>query len=422
MLALVQPISRGRQVVTIRKRMVAVSMAVVLVGAVGPQSVSLAGTAQPDATSFDGAADESEAAARTFRQMFGLDDDPALIQYAATSPEYSSSLYGVPLSKAEEAEMQRRAQVEQDSAEASAFGRGQETWAGFYYDQKARGRPVFLFTSDVESNQAQIAKRLPSGSDFRVEQVSRSLDELTATQEAIVDAYKEIRASGVNITGTSIDIVGNGITVAIDGLTDEGAAIVRKRFGSYITFVDEPAAGADSCPSTDCRPLKGGIKIVGVASGKPCTAGFIVRRALTDALSILTAGHCIWGNDSSSPSGERYYHTSGGVNDTFGTTKTHTFYDLEDGDVGIIELDAAEVPAVPNRIWTHPAGGSGIQYYVSGWVFDADQTVGSQACAYGYRSNAAYCTTVTIFDATRESCATSNAGTEVCHDIKHTKV
>jgi hypothetical protein len=61
-------------------------------------------------------------------------------------------------------------------------------------------------------------------------------------------------------------------------------------------------------------------------------------------------------------------------------------------------------------------GSTGAIYTVTGYVPDSNQTVGSQACAYGYASNNSECEFITDWDETNESCV----GT-VCKDINHTK-
>ncbi|MEW5990657.1 MAG: hypothetical protein AB1736_04825 [Chloroflexota bacterium] len=289
------------------------------------------------------------ARALTFRQMFGLDADLGLIQRAAISSDYSAVNYGVPLTSAEEAELGRRVQVEQDSHGAAAFGRQQATWGGYYFDQLARGAPVFLFTAGVESMRSQLEKLLPPGTDFRVEHVTRPLSMLQETQEAIVSAYGELRASGIPITSTGLDIIGNRVVVGIDGITDEAQKRITREFGSYIQFKDSPPAQSDACPVSVCRPMKGGIKITG-ADGFSCTSGFVVRRALDNSYAILTAGHCLWVQNPASPFKLTWYHnTSNGTHDVFGNSRYHTFTNLSDGDVGLIELQPSENPTSANR-------------------------------------------------------------------------
>jgi hypothetical protein len=363
--------------------------------------------------------DEENALA--FRRMFGLDADPSLISNAAVSPEYSAANYGVPLSPAEEAELGRRVEVEQASHGAAAFGREQSIWGGYYFDQLARGAPVFLFTAEIEAMRSHIEKLLPEGTGFRVEQVTLPLSELVSTKEAVVEAYGDLRAAGIQITSTGLDLASNQVVVGIDGLTEEAARTISERFGPYVRVEDSPPAQADACPTSGCRPIKGGIRITGTPTGLYCTAGFVARRyGPSTALAVITAGHCIWVQAVSSYNTTWYHKTPAGTNQTFGTSRYHTFSQSSDGDVGLIELDADEYPATANRIYTNTSGGT--VHTVTGVVYDIDQTQGSQACAYGAVSNAAFCTVINDADQTKQSCADPPWGPNVCHDIDHTKM
>jgi V8-like Glu-specific endopeptidase len=350
------------------------------------------------------AADASPAAltpyeqrALDFRQTFGLDDGSELIIRAETDPNYSAIDYGVPLSTNEQSEMQRRVRLEQGIIPAADFARHQATWAGYYLDQHAAGAPVFLFTGDEPSIVPNLVKLLPPDTDFRVVHVSRTYDELETQKERILASAEEIRARGIKITHVGIDTIGNAVVVSIDGLTDEAQLMIESEFGSGIVFDDRPEAVLDSCPNSNCRPIKGGIEMDG-SSGFACTAGFVVRRADHGApLSILTAGHCIWVNGRSASLNKPWTHLNGTTHDKFGDSKYHTFYNHSPADVGIIEIDPDEQPSTANVLYIHNSSG-GSTYSVIGYVPDFSQTVGSQACAYGMNSNDSACKAITNFD------------------------
>jgi len=73
-------------------------------------------------------AEEEEALA--FRETFGLDSSLHLIRAAARDQHYSAEDYGVPLSPAEQSEMQRRAQVQLDIRPAIDLASEQPSFAG----------------------------------------------------------------------------------------------------------------------------------------------------------------------------------------------------------------------------------------------------------------------------------------------------
>ena len=221
--------------------------------------------------------DEERAIA--FREMFGLDATVSKVRSAAKSSDYSADPYGVPLSLEERLELARRAKVEDASVKAANVGAGEPTWAGYYFDQLNRGTPVFLFTSDPKAMRSELAPHLPDVAEFRVEQVDRSLADLMASKRGIERAYAEIRASGVHITSTGIDLITNRVTVGIQGLTDEAERAITSRFGPHIKFRERSVAQADACPLSGCRP----IKVVSESSVPRARPGRALRDTSPDA-------------------------------------------------------------------------------------------------------------------------------------------
>ncbi len=360
---------------------------------------------------------DSQQRALEFRTTFGLDPDDILIVAAEKDPSYSSANYGVPLSVAEESELQRRVQLELDSHAAVDLAAKQPTWGGYFIDQHSQGAPVFMFTADEESMKDDLQRLLPKDSGFRTIRVEHTLADLQRVKDSIVAAWDELRADGIKVTHTGIDLIGNAVTVGIDGLTDEATAKIVGRFGPNIKFRDAPPAEGDACPHSSCRPFKGGMDIVG-AFGHACTSGFIVRRDQHGApLSIVTAGHCIWVNGQANSLNKRWYHLTGTTKDWFGDSKYHTFFNNSNADVGLIELDPDEFPAQANKLYINN-GSSGAIYTVTNWINSSYQTVGSQACAYGAYSNNSACVTIVDADEDNFSCVLNNT---VCYTIRHTK-
>ena len=350
-----------------------------------------------------------------WRERVGFSAEPALVVRAETDPEYSDDNYGVPLSQSEEAEMLRRQQLEVDSYAAADFGARQRTWAGYWIDQKSRGAPVFLFAGDPEEHREALASLLPAESGFRVERVSRTLADLEALQEEILASWDVLRTAGIDVTNTGIDLIGNTVHIGVHHLTEGQEAELVLRFGQEVVIREQPPAVADACPVSNCRPMKGGMKITSVTGSWDCTSGFVVRRTFHGArLSILTAGHCV-DLARTTTTGGNWYHSDSGTNVVFGNGKYETWFDNSDADVGLIELDDDEIPTSANKMYINN-GSSGAIYTVTGYVPDSNQTVGSQACAYGHASNNSECEFVTDAD---ESNVSEAAGT--FYDILHTK-
>lgn len=355
--------------------------------------------------------------ATEFRRLFGFDARLVTIRLAATDSTYSSDPYGVPLSDAERAELLRRVQVEIDIEAAVRAASKLQTWGGYYIDQLDRGAPVFLFTSRDEAVEASIGDLAPTGSGLKFRTVSRTLAELNDLHDQIVESWDVLRADGVDITHTGTDIVGNTVTVGIDGLDDAAVRKVTDRFGDQLTFVDRSPAQADACPTTNCTPIKAGIKAEG-PSGSDCTAGPVVRRAANGGgLAVITAGHCVVANGGAL--NLRWAHQIGSTlewpGDAFGDSKYHTFFDESTADVTIIEIDSDWSPAVANQMYLFN-GSSGGTYTVTSPVLDQFQAVGGQACAYGFASNNSECVTITAVNQTNVSCI----GAAPCADIRHT--
>lgn len=120
-----------------------------------------------------------------FRETFGLDADPALIDRAAQDPAYSSEPYGVPLSESEIAELQRRVGVERSVWDAVAYAEKQPEWAGYFIDQLDRGTPVFCLTAGGDEVAAGIRSLVPTDVNIRFDDASHSLAYLLELEETI---------------------------------------------------------------------------------------------------------------------------------------------------------------------------------------------------------------------------------------------
>lgn len=154
-----------------------------------------------------------------------------------------------------------------------------------------------LFTSNVEGYRQALARLVPEGVDYRVEVVGRSLAQLTAIKDEIWTTRAALLTAGIEVTLAGIDPEANAVIVGVRRIGPETIATLTARFGQVLVREEEPAE-PDACTDRfNCWPPKGGTRIEIVYNGEweQCTSGFVVRRTdlATDALYMMTAGHCI---------------------------------------------------------------------------------------------------------------------------------
>ncbi len=320
--------------------------------------------------------------AAQFRRTFGLDAAPELVRDAAVdTATYSTWPYGVPLSKAEIAEMGRRSQVQKAVARLVPHALTLPGYAGVYLDQLAGGQPVFLFTDTLAgTSRDEIGGLLPAGTSFRVQAASRTENELLEQQQRIEAELPAIWASGIDVVRVAVKTSQNRLRIGVRDLAESERQELLARYGADLDVFEDGMAQSDACPATnDCRPIKGGISInhAGGSAGE-CTSGFIVRGS-NGSLYMLTAGHCI--------------ETTGGYdivwrhnNDGFGRARRETWIPGGTGsaDVGLITIDSSEQSLMTNKNEMRRTNNSVVT--VIGVDLIAPGIEGSQACRVGRTS------------------------------------
>lgn len=338
----------------------------------------------------DGGASEADFAhSVSFRAKAGFRSDVEFVRQAETDPSYSSESYGVALSADEEAELQRRMDVSLAIEPVlEEYVSKQPEFAGWWIDQLSRGQPVILVTKRQDEITEAIRAAVGPDIDFRVELVGKSWDDLQTQRGQIEDAWRDLEADGVFIDKTGIRTAANAVSVGLLPWSDAAAARIKADFGDDVIVEPSSESHADACSGStgtlNCRPIKGGLQIVSTGSAhNGCTGGFVVRGALNGGpLSLLTAGHCV-AND---PINQAWNHNG----NRFGDAKNHTWADLSNGDVTIIEIDDSEQPNPANKMWLYN-GSTGGTYAITGYATDLAQTAGQPACWYGSFSNNSEC-------------------------------
>lgn len=230
---------------------------------------------------------------------------------------------------------------------------------------------------------AGIAKRLPAGLDAEYREVSRSWTDLISLQESIDAAQRDLAAVGIEVVSTGIHSPTNSVLV---GLPQRDAAIEGRlvaRFGDGLTFRTDTPATADSCPWSNCLPVKGGMRIISGPINNQCTAGWMVRvYASPNYFAILTAGHCFraGGDDGY---GDNWNHAVNGVEQKIGDAQRQTWYDEAGADVGIVKLTS--IPADRNNFVAYSSGDNRIRN-VTDVATDSEQDVGEYICRMGANS------------------------------------
>lgn len=99
-----------------------------------------------------------------FRTSVGLPSGAAVIEDSlADHSRYSNLDWGVPLTRAEAAELWRRNELQTGSDKAVDYALAQADFSGMYWDQKNGGTGIFKFTGDLKKHEAAIVSRVPQG-------------------------------------------------------------------------------------------------------------------------------------------------------------------------------------------------------------------------------------------------------------------
>lgn len=338
-----------------------------------PTSAGNVRTAVPDVSASSADPTASEADALRFRATFGLQGGLEFVRSAARDPSrYSNMDYGVPLDAAEVAELTRRATIQATIDLIVEKVAANDTFAGMYLDQRAGGMPVFMFTADIADREEQLSRIVGTAFTFRTRLAIRTYEEFTSINDQIASSWDRLKADGIDIVRAGIRTDLNVVEIGVLGLSTDSSVRLENEFGPGIVVAEDQVAVADACNSiSDCRPMKGGLKIHRAASVY-CTSGFVVKALNTGGTRILTAGHCIAVNGGS---GAIWNHNG----TRFGLAQEETWNvgATRDGDVGLIDLDDDEVPTTKNLIHTT---GTTVKT-VAGW--DSVQSVGDQSCRVG---------------------------------------
>lgn len=363
-----------------------------------PPLLSTLGTAPAPALPKGVQLSAAEREAVQFREDFGFSTDVALVRTAqADRVGYSSEPYGVPLSKAERAEMGRRATIQVALDAAVDRANKVETYAGVYLDQRDGGRPVFLFTEPSTAPLAELRAMFPTDANVRIQGATRTERQLLDLKDRMTADLDALWKQGIQVVRIAYKPSINTLRIGVQGVTDGQAATLKSRYLDDMEVFEDAVAQADSCPTTSCRPMKAGIGInpTGLSSSAVCTSGWIARAGSTGRPFVLvTAGHCIerWGGET-----QAWQHP---VGSGFGRALKETWQNgtttnpgQGPSDVGLITIQSGPLAEMTqkNQIRRKTTDPNSITN-VTG--VDTPQE-GDQACRVGIASGHGTCGTVT---------------------------
>lgn len=171
--------------------------------------------------------------ARRFRELFGLRADDAWIRQVAADPtsEAGETAYGVPLTPAERADLDQRADKSHPIAEViEAYGSGQPDWGGLFIDQTLGGIVVGLFTDQLDLHREAIRNQLYPGAAFEVRKVRWTLAKLQALAARILEDREWLGTVAAAWDGSGVDIGANVVVLRISSANAAASDLITAHY------------------------------------------------------------------------------------------------------------------------------------------------------------------------------------------------
>lgn len=241
--------------------------------------------------------DESVARADAFRAEVGFPPAGVALANMSVSPT-AEGKWGIPLTVAEEADLDSRAALQEKLGAAQALVEANaDRLGGSWLDQRAAHGHGFIvkvgFKDSIDARLLdQITALVPAGVETQAVIVGRSMNDL----EAIADAIDNETSGNQSVSGISIAPQDNTVVVrTIDGtlpasIDPKGVTVVA---GSLV-----PAGSCINVVRCTWRPYRGGMGFYskwqdnGHENGEQCTSGFFGRKTTSGSLVMITAAHC----------------------------------------------------------------------------------------------------------------------------------
>ncbi len=257
-------------------------------------------------------------------------------------------------------------------------GQERDVFGGLYLDDAAGGVMTVLVTCDRAVHEAALRRLVANPDRLRVVKAKHSEDELLAAQDRIAAAENELSALGVAPTLTSVDVVGNRVTVGVPGAAAAAkSALARVVPLSMLHIEDGVRLDLAVCASglecsTDSPPFDGGTDIESfdteLGAVQFCTLGFVGRSSAGGAVSVLSAGHC-------GPTSSTWVQQTTPI----GQVNRNVF-------TGTTSADAMAIPVSALVARGQVKGSKGAYQTITGHERASEDYVGRATCAYGIRT------------------------------------
>jgi hypothetical protein len=252
----------------------------------GPQTASAAGS-------------NRIAEALRLRGELGLRTDLAYVNGLEADASLSDVEWGIRMTDAELAEMQRRLKAQEQLSGLEGWARlNPDHFGGMYIDQKAGFVIDVAFTPGLTPPLSDLQSLVPSGVPVRVRTVSHTRAELDALVDAIGNDREYHAKLGIEVVFIATDVRNNVVEVGVRALSANTARLLNDRYGDAIQVSETERAETSACTGRyTCTPppMRAGTALKKNNANYTCTAGFAAYKVIPgpdiDYIQ-MTAGHC----------------------------------------------------------------------------------------------------------------------------------
>jgi len=320
-----------------------------------------------------------------FRADYGLDDGMALVRSTFQNPEaYPDNEWGLPLSRVEAEDLRDRTWLRRLSQPAVDYAVGEPEFGGLWFNQQAQGIASFRFTGHLAEHRAQLRERLPDGQAWKVLSADFTMTELHDLQDEITKDFPVLVEQDIPLNGIGASGRLNRVVVDLVQPSQGTEHALQQRYGAAVVTEVRGPTQNDACNSrSDCRPLKGGLKIhvIGGGSSDNCSSAFVAKEGST--WMLVTAGHCVQQTSGLSGAWEDDIGKIGDAeNDTLPAPGSLGNPVRANADLGWIRVKSGVDTTPANQFYRQ--GHNYVQSY-SSTASDGDQQEGDAVCRSGYR-------------------------------------
>jgi hypothetical protein len=183
-------------------------------------------------------------ASRRFRRLFRLNPSTLLIRRLLRTHgrgvERDGGGTGVPLTRQEVRDLNFRSRVEEAASDLDRFQRRcvSSSAAGLYlFDRRDGVHVAVVFTRDLGARRRQVLRRLRFGPLLVVRRARYTLEHLESVQDEIDDDVEGLRARGITIGATDLDVVHNRVEVEVRRGARRARRIMGDRYGRAVVVL-----------------------------------------------------------------------------------------------------------------------------------------------------------------------------------------